>query len=196
MASTTITEASSIRLPQNQILKGEENYAVWKPQIIQLLSSKYLEEYIEESMVVPDRPIKVADEVQDAFDAKYQKYRDWKANNAKAYMVLTQNAAAEPNQLISEATSVKEIWSIFQTMYEGKGHNLIHKYIVEISNIRFEYTGSVISYIVQFKSLVQKLASLKTGAPSQWYTVLFIAGLENSFPVWAERQRSNDRSDK
>jgi hypothetical protein len=63
MASTIITEASTIRLPQNQILKGEENYAVWKPQITQLLSSKCLEEYIEESMVVPNMPVKIANEI-------------------------------------------------------------------------------------------------------------------------------------
>ena len=45
-------------------------------------------------------------------------------------------------------------------------------------------------FVIKYKLLVTKLATLEIVAPDNWYIILFITALSTSFPIWAKRQRS------
>lgn len=184
---------SSIRLLASQALRGVENYAVWKPQIRTLLQSRSLCQYIDEEKAM-EKPQQREGEKPEDFALRNKPYHEWSVNDAKARLILNQNVSEEAILLISETKTAREIWTIFQTMYEGQGYHLLYQSVMEVSNIRYEHYNSVTSYIVNFKTLVQKIAALKLGTDEKWFCVLFIGGLDNAFPVWADRQRSNYRS--
>jgi hypothetical protein len=51
-------------------------------------------------------------------------------------------------------------------------------------------------YITGFKHTTERLIELDTPAPAKWIPHLFILGAKSSYPIWAERQRSNLQTDK
>jgi hypothetical protein len=109
-------------------------------------------------------------------------------------LVISLNCATEPTDLISDATTAYEAWTLLKNQYQGAGHNLKQTYITELYNIDYKQFNSITSFIVRFKKLVSSLAQVNMKLPDDFYIITFINALQSVFPVWAERQWLNARS--
>jgi hypothetical protein len=59
-----------------------------------------------------------------------------------------------------------------------------------------EQFNIVEEYVTGFKHATERLIELDAPAPAKWIPHLFISGAKSSYPIWAERQRSNLQTDK
>ena len=179
------SDSSTQFLPNGAKLRGSENYAQWKAQIKVILESKELQDFI----VPASKPNPESDKASTELD------RIWRTNNAKAKLVIMVHVTSEPAELINDLETAAEMWETLRCQYEGQGHNLKHSYFNEINSLRYEQFNSITAFIVRFKTLVSCLAQVNAKLPDDIYVILFINALDDAFPTWTERQRSNARSD-
>ena len=99
------TSGGSLYLPANRKLKGQENYATWKKDMMHLIGSNGLIPYFGED---PYKPEEV-----DVFSAKVSlearnKWLAWKTGDSKAMMVLSYNVNTSLQLIINNIKSTKE----------------------------------------------------------------------------------------
>jgi hypothetical protein len=182
-------DTKSLSLPPSQKLKGEENYPIWANQLQRVLDANDLEDYINGAIQPVNKP---RDTTRD--EATIVAYKKWKAGNANACLAIAINILGQPQQVIADCVTAKDMWETLKSQYEGKGHNLKQQHITKLTGIRSDNYNDITSFVIEFKSLVAKLSALKSEAPADWYIIMFIQALSNEFPAWAERQRSAARS--
>jgi hypothetical protein len=121
-------------------------------------------------------------------------YKKWKAGNANAYLAIAINILGQPQQVIVDCVIAKDMWETLKSQYKGKGHNLKQQHITKLTGIQSNNYNDITSFVIEFKSLVAKLSTLKSEAPANWYIIMFIQALSEQFPAWAECQCSTARS--
>jgi hypothetical protein len=87
------------------------------------------------------------------------------------------------------------MWVILQSQYEGTGAVLNFNAIETYTKIKYEDYTNLEQFIIGFKKAIEKLANLEISPPDAWHPILFIIALSDAWPIWAERQRSNTRSE-
>ena len=158
----------NLQLASGAKLRGSENYSQWKSQMLVLLESKDLENYIEIATTKPEEPVAG---------------KAWKTNNAKAKLAIINNVLQEPATLITDIPTASQMWESLRNQYQGSGHNLKQSYLSEIQSIDFKQFNSMPAFIVRFKSLVANLANVDLKLPDDVYTILFINALSSAFPI-------------
>ena len=155
-----------------------------------LIQSLGLFNYIDKSYKIPKTP---EDKSTDDEVKKWTTYRD---EDAKARLVLIYNIESDIQRLVTTKTTALSMWTTLVEYYEGKGYVVKYNAIMDFVNIQYEHHQDLTSFIVAFKSALEKLSELGTQPPDEWHTMLFIAALNSTFPTWAERQRSLARNAK
>ena len=177
----------SLHLPASMKLKGEENYTIWKDQMLDLATSNQLKKYISEKARKPDF-VDVDDEKADA--KKLEEWQSWEAGDAHMKLVISYNCQSMPQQVVMGKKTALEMWQALQIQYEGKGYvikyNAIQKYVM----LKYEDFTDLTSFIIAYRKAIEKMATLKISPPDEWHPMMFIAALSSAWPMWAERQRS------
>ena len=85
------------------------------------------------------------------------------------------------------------MWKALQHQYEGTGIVLEYHAIQNYVSIKYDDFTSLESFAVAFNRNIERLTNLNIPPPKQWHANMFIAAVSTTWPVWAERQRSNLR---
>jgi hypothetical protein len=176
------------------MLTSSENYFIWAPQLILVLTRNDLEDYVDGTSLQVTKPTAAVSTRATDDDAAIKVYKEWKSGNADAMLTITININPEPLTLITGCSTAKEMWDTLRELYKGSGVNLRQNHIDAITSLNFAEFRDVHSFVVEFKTIVNSLASIDSAAPTDWYTSLFIKAVGKTYPVWADRQRSLART--
>ncbi|RDW88085.1 hypothetical protein BP6252_00117 [Coleophoma cylindrospora] len=86
------------------------------------------------------------------------------------------------------------MWKALQEQYEGKGFNIKNQAFTELLHLRYGDYDNVSKFIIRFKSVKNRLDTLEFKLPEEAYVIIFIEAMNEKFPTWAQRQRSNARA--
>lgn len=182
-------DTKSLSLPSSQKLRDEENYPIWANHLQCVLDANDLKGYVNGAIQLVNKP---RDTTRD--ETTIVVYKKWKAGNANAYLAIAINILGQPQQVIVDCVIAKDMWETLKSQYKGKGHNLKQQHITNLTGIQSNNYNDITSFVIEFKSLVAKLSTLKSEAPANWYIIMFIQALSEQFPAWAECQCSTARS--
>lgn len=187
-------------------LKGAENYASWKYHIIDILGSKYLDEFILPDSVPPvarvsppttrTRATISPSTIQTEIAAvnptvgPHTPAQIWKANDFKAKSIITANVLVEPSKIILKAKSASEAWNTLRLKYEGKGLFLRIRYHSEFNNLHLAHCDSLLDFQIQFRELVQNLEEVGLAKTLEDISLQLILGVGDTFPIWTDKQRA------
>jgi hypothetical protein len=164
-------------------LEDEENYEDWRDNMIMLLGSKGLDQFINHLKDTSPTPSSVDDLAEDSAKLRM--------NRMTCGISIKGSIHPEAAVTIKGITDPAEMWRLLEEGYTSKGWNLKHKYLTEYNTLRVEHFDSIRAFINQFKMLKSKLDFVGIQLPEEVYTINFIALLDTQYPVWADRQRSN-----
>jgi hypothetical protein len=187
---------TALTLPSYQRLKGTENYSTWRVNVYNLAKSAGLAKYLIENPIDPKPKEITVDNVKSATKEERQDWLSWEAGDAKAILALSWNVQSGPGKILEGKKSAKECWDDLEATYKGTSVTMISKAITTLVSMKREQFNTVEEYVTGFKHATERLIELDAPAPAKWIPHLFISGAESSYPIWAERQRSNLRTDK
>jgi transposase InsO family protein len=167
----------SIQLPHQRKLRGEENYINWTKDLADILASRGLLDHI----------IKEKAEAMDQDDEK------WTQKDAKSKLLIKDTLDTQALSLVMDQPTALAMYNHLRKYYQSDGFNLGFNYIVSMNRFQYEDYSNIKDYIIHFNTLMIKLKEANLDLKPRHYIINFIAGLTNSFPQWAERQRSNSR---
>jgi hypothetical protein len=192
----SLLSQTTLTLPSYQRLKGTENYSTWKVNVYNLAKSAGLAKYLIENPIDPKPKEITAENVKSATKEERQDWLSWEAGDAKAILALSWNVQSGPGKILEGKKSAKECWDDLEATYKGTSVTMISKAITTLVSMKREQFNTVEEYVTGFKHATERLIELDAPAPAKWIPHLFISGAESSYPIWAERQRSNLRTDK
>ncbi|KAI0997680.1 hypothetical protein K3495_g10507 [Podosphaera aphanis] len=93
---------------------------------------------------------------------------------------------------IATERTAKDMWAKLKSQYEGSGtvleYSAIQDYVRQ-SKSDFPSLETYINYFLKScERLILDLTDVK-----KWHLTMFVMGVKDQFPIWAERQRSNIR---
>ncbi len=59
--------------------------------------------------------------------------------------------------------------------------------------IRYDDYTSLELFVIAFRKNIERLSNMGCVPPEEWHPIVFVTAVSNTWPVWAERQRSNLR---
>ena len=115
-------------------LTGEDNWPLFKDAIGNLLDVNGLGKFIS----VKAKPPKQVDDEDESDSAEYTKWKDWKANDSKAKLILLYNVDKSLVGLIRGKKSAKEMMDSLNQRYEGSGWVTKYHALVEFYTIKYD----------------------------------------------------------
>lgn len=82
---------------------------------------------------------------------------------------------------ISDATTAREIWTKFETMYDDKGLARKIGLLRSLISIRLENTNGMQDYVDQIKTTALKLSGIGFKIDDEWLGAILLAGLTDSY---------------
>ena len=185
------TGTTSLHLPASMKLTGEENWPLFKDAIENLLDVNGLGRFISAKAKPPNE----VDDEDENGSPEYTKWKEWKASDSKAKLILLYNVDKSLVGLIRGKKTAKEMMDSLNQRYEGSGWVTKYHALVEFYTIKYDDFDSLTEFIVAYRNAIEKMETLEIH-PQQplHYTMLFIAALSTKFEIWAERQRSLART--
>jgi hypothetical protein len=156
-------------MPEKQKLKGPNNWNTWKSTFILYLKLLNLDTYFND-------------------DTAYMGISE--SEKTQALLLIRQNLTEEPLSLIFDETDPFKALATLKSAYEGTGPVLRQNLYLEFHSIKFEHYNFLTGFISTFKTYLSKLLNVGAKIEDIDQKTVFIAALTNSYPVWAERQRS------
>lgn len=183
------------QLPMHLRLKGAENYTNWKRNFMDLLTTNDLQRYFIDDPTDPKPKEITADYFPIATRDEKLDWKDWKAGEAKARLLLNCNILQSPTALVSHLFNPKDIWELFESTYEGSSGTLITIGVYELMDMDIQSFKSVEDFIVAYRRSVDKLNTLlqPESIPKALIENVFLFKVSKKFTIWAERQRANMR---
>jgi hypothetical protein len=167
---------SSSDLPSAAILKGSVNYAIWAVIIREILVAKELQEHIN-----PD------------YETPTDEMIEWEKKDAKVRSIIRTKCDIEPNEVIIDIHTAKEIWQQLELTFKDKGYSLAHSLRLQFFALRYENFTNITSFSIEFKKLVRQLKASGIDLPDRLIITQFITALASAFPTWAQRNHSLER---
>ncbi|POS82017.1 hypothetical protein EPUL_005638, partial [Erysiphe pulchra] len=174
--------ASGLVLPNSQKLKGEENYTQWVRAIESIAYQFDLHKYYH-----PDAP------------AGLERINELQLNQmipkeAKMRQAIEFNIHSGPMAVIATEKTAKGMWLKLKLQYEGSGAVLEHSAIQDYVRQTILDHPDLESYVNHFQKSCERLVTLDLLDVSKWHPKMFVMGVKEKYPIWAERQRSNIRT--
>ena len=176
------TSNSALHLPTALKLKGEENFEVWKEAMINLAKTNGLIKYIRPNQQIP-KEYKFDDEDDKSTPEQIKAWEDWEAGDARMKLAFQFNVIGTPSAVIQGKKYALDCWTALKDQYEGKGNVLKYNAIQTFIRLRYDKFSSLENFIVGFKQCVEKLKTLKTAPPEEWFPWVFIDCLTKEFPI-------------
>lgn len=169
-----IRAIAGCQMPDKQKLTGSENWNTWKSTLQLYFKLLGIDKFFEGK---PEEYAKIT-EIQ----------------KAQALLLIRQNLTVEPLNLIFDEMDPDKALSYLQASYQGTGPVLWQQLYLEFHGIKVENFHSLNEFISNFKGYLSKLASVGAKIDDIDQKTIFVAALQESYPVWADRQRSALRS--
>jgi hypothetical protein len=188
MARNGYADAAALRLPPERRLKGEENYATWKKDMMNIARASGLKRFL---LYDPTKP-----EIEDnksATEEEARAWREWEMGDAKTILELSHNMTAISRNIIEDKETALDCWTALETLYESKSNPAKFRAISDFVEMKFEHYPSLDKFIAAFRRATARLNGLDIAPPHSWYSFIFISCLSEAFPTWADRQLSRNR---
>ncbi|CCU76267.1 Gag-Pol polyprotein [Blumeria hordei DH14] len=176
--------SSLVTIPRNAHLKGEENFKQWLNAITNIAESLDAEDILREDYKVP---------LEENIDAR----KIWKVKNAKLKSIIMFSCEENgPRGLLQECSTANEMIRTLNNQFRGRGYVLGYNAYQEFISLKISDFENLIQLIIRFKSLIAQMKELNVNLTDLHYHMHFIGLLTDSYPVWADRQRSAARNAK
>jgi hypothetical protein len=164
MTNDNSTTSTSLHLPASMKLKGEENYTVWKEQMMFLAKSNQLKKFISENAKKPDF---VDEDDEKAVGDKLKEWQDWESGDARMMLAISYNCQTTPQQVVMGKKTALEMWQALQIQFEGKGYVIKYNAIQKYVNLRYEDFTDLTSFIIVYRKAIEKMSILKISLPDE-----------------------------
>lgn len=185
-----MSSSSGLNLPDSLKLKGEENYIQWKDKVMDIAISHDLCQYVD-SRFVPPKEVDYLDPKVDQEALKL--WKEYRSGDAQMRLAITLNCKTVPSQVIQGKKTSMEMWNTLQKQYEGSGVVLKFQAVQDYMLIRYDDYTSLELFVIAFRKNIERLSNMGCAPPEEWHPIAFVTAVSNTWPVWAERQRSNLR---
>ncbi|KIN07862.1 hypothetical protein OIDMADRAFT_22713 [Oidiodendron maius Zn] len=192
MAKNGYIDAEALRMSPSRRLMGEENYAVWKKDMMTIVTASGLDKFLVED---PTKPKEIEND-KNATDEEVRAWRLWKMGDAKTRLELSHNMTSGTWELIQFEETALNCWTALETHYEWKSNSAKFKAVSDFVGMKFDHYPSLDKFIAAFRRATERLNDLDIAPPKDWYSFVFISCLSNAFPTWADhRLRQNRRAE-
>ncbi|PKU70162.1 Retrovirus-related Pol polyprotein from transposon TNT 1-94 [Dendrobium catenatum] len=153
-----------------------ENYAVWRSQILKLLTTNGFSEFLEQSASPPTRFVDLPEGRQEI----NPKYREWVLvdQNLAAAICSTISPAILPYVINLDSTSM--IWVTIERRLQSSNRSRVIQLRNELHNIRMN-NQSMIQYLTQIKSIADNLSAAGMNLDQEDITLYTLNGLPSSY---------------
>lgn len=86
------------------------------------------------------------------------------------------------------------MWAKLKSQYKGSGAVLEYSAIQDYVRQSILDFPNLETYINHFQKTCERLVTLDLTDVTKWHPTMFVMGVKDQYPIWAERQRSNLRS--
>ena len=188
--------SSTLILPGSQKLKGEKNYAQWVRAIESIADQFDLHKYYHpKAPAGPSRvdefSIKIDDEKE---QQKLKIWKEWVAQEAKMRQAIEFNLNPGPMAVIATEKTAKDMWAKLKSQYEGSGIVLEYSAIQDYVRQTVSDFPNLEMFIKNFQKSCERIITLDLTDVRKWHPTMFIMAVKDQYPIWAERQRLNIRS--
>jgi hypothetical protein len=109
---TSETSGGNMHLQKDQKLKGQENYSMWKPRMLNLATANGLDRYFSNKYKKPPE----ADEFdKKATERAMKLWNAWRQGDAKAKILITNNVSGSSEEHTTGKETALDIWNALQT---------------------------------------------------------------------------------
>ena len=189
MAKNGYIDVEALRMSPSRRLMGEENYAVWKKDMMTIVTASGLDKFLVED---PTKPKEIEND-KNATDEEVRAWRLWKMGDAKTRLELSHNMTPGNWELIQFEETALNCWTALETLYESKSNPAKFRAISDFVEMKFEHYPSLDKFIAAFRRATARLNGLDIAPPHSWYSFIFISCLSEAFPTWADRQLGENR---
>ena len=151
------TGTTSLHLPASMKLTGEENWPLFKDAIENLLDVNGLGRFISAKAKPPNE----VDDEDENGSPEYTKWKEWKASDSKAKLILLYNVDRSLFGLIRGKKSAKEMMDYLNQRYEGSGWVTKYRALVEFYTIKYDDFDSLTEFIVAYRNVIEKMETLE-----------------------------------
>jgi hypothetical protein len=97
---------------KDQKLKGQENYLIWKPRMLNLATTNGLDRYFSNKY---KKPPKVDEFDKKTTERAVKLWNAWRQGDAKAKILITNNISGSSEEYIIGKETALDIWNVLQT---------------------------------------------------------------------------------
>lgn len=187
-----MSSPKDLYLPENNKLRGADNFGEWRNKIEDKFISRNLEDHFLSQGMKPHPA-----------DTSFEIYDAWMLKDTEARMTIRLNVVPEVLQVLrpwaweanEAAETAFELWARLEYLYgePSLGSDERHEYLEELlvmdfSNFEQDMNfSSVAPFILRYKKLVSALMGTELQLPDHAYIILFINAFRNSYASWAEQ---------
>ena len=178
----------STLLPSVHRLRGEENFQQWKYDIENIARVHGLRKFYHPKASASPKVVDEFDE--DASSEEIKAYDAWARGDSKMKLCITNNVSSTIAAQLNRLKTAKDMWETLANQYESSGTVLNQQAIAKYIKMDYKEYESMDDFILAFQKSVDMLNTLEISPPESWHPLVFLEAVKDSFPVWAERQRS------
>ena len=154
--------SSSVTIPRNAHLKGEENFKQWLNAINNIAESLDAEDILSEDYKVP-------------FEENSEARKIWKVKNAKLKSIITFCCEENgPRGLLQQCSTANEMILALNNQLRGRGYVMGYNTYQEFVALKISDFENLTQFIIKFKSLIAQMKKLNVPLTDLHYHMHFI----------------------
>ena len=147
-------QSGATKIPK---LVGNENWTVWKKQVVARLQYLDFEEVLDGGISVPDALPKTPPPSKDDKDAYERDKKLYKKANGYAMDLLLGSVGDEPRTLIATMETAKEMWDKLISTYENQSEQRLESLWTQLFEYRYKSGDSIATHVSKLDKIWREL---------------------------------------